>query len=232
MRIALAEHSTVTYHSESEAGKSQTTTKLETLRGKLGLPTLIRSNRYRNRRKDHHTEHGVTTIVDLSTFEKAGNTFTPLTARGSVTPETKYVSGNKANAHQSTNSSTEDLSMKEILEELPTAPAASHTRAITFDLPEGHALASRVTQITRGDRLDPEMLSLNRRPTTGGSANSETGAGGRLKKKDAPVLFVGENYHHRADVTPSSNGIFNLKNAITVTTEKIVKSEGGAQDEQ
>lgn len=229
MRIALAEHTTVTYHTESELGKTQTATKLETLRAKLGLPTMIRSSRYKNRRKDHHTEHGVTTIVDLSTFEKAGNTFTPLTARTSFKREAKYASGGKKNGHQSTNSSTEDLSIKEILEQLPATPAASHTRAITFDLPEGHALATRVTQITRGDRLDPEMLSLNRRPTTGNSTNSDNGVGGR---KDAPVLFVGENYHHRSDVTPPSNGLFNLKNAIKVTTEKIVKSEGGAQDEQ
>lgn len=74
------------------------------------------------------------------------------------------------------------------------------------------------------------MMGLNRRPNTGGPANSDTL--GRAQRKEAPVLFVGENYHHHADVNPPSTGIFNLKNAIVVTTEKLVKSEGGEQDEK
>lgn len=255
MRIALAEHTTVTYHTESEVPKTQPSNKFEALRIKLGFPIPNRASYYRNnnnRRKDHHTEHGVTTIVDLPSYEKTGNTFTPntnITARTALTREVRSASssGGRKNLSgiQSNNSSTEDISMKEILAQLPTSPPVSHTRAITFDLPEGHALspASKATTTTyissKGDRLDPEMMGLNRaRPNTGGSTNSSNS---NLKKPSsssskAPVLFVGENYHHRADITtalPSSiTGVVNLKNAITVTTEKIVKSEGGADDPQ
>lgn len=147
MRIALAEHTTITYHTESEA-KSSTNNIFEVLRGKLGFPVSPRASYYRNKRKDHHTEHGVTTIVDLPTYERTGITFTPMAARTSLTRETCYGSGGRKNGGQSTNSSTEDLSMKEILAQMPTSPPASHTKAITFDLPEGHALSSRVTQVT------------------------------------------------------------------------------------
>lgn len=195
----------------------------EVVRGKLGLPTSNRSTAYRTRRKDHHTEHGVTTIVDLPTYDKTSNTFTPLAARTSLARESCYRATTHRKNGPSTHSSTEDLSIKEILAQLPTVPQ----RAITFELPEGHALSSPVTHITRGDRLDPSMLSLNRRPTTG-----DSNTGRRTRTADAPVLFVGEDYHHRSDVNPPSNnsGMFNLKNAIVVTTEKIVKSEGGEQD--
>lgn len=244
MRIALAEHTIVTYHTESELPNSQRKNAFDGLRTKFGFPAGNSTSYYRNKRKDHHTEHGVTTIVDLPAYEKTGNTFTPITARTSLTRDTRYTASSngvrrneRGGGMHSTNSSTEDICIKDILAQMPTSPPASHhPRAITFDLPEGHALSSSkntTSHTDKGDRLDPEMMGLNRRPNTGGSSTSN---GVKVIKKDAPVLFVGENYHHRADVasatTSNNTGIVNLKNAITVTTEKIVKSEGGAQDEQ
>lgn len=227
MRIALADHTTVTYNTESQSPKLQAGTAFENFRSKLGFPTLNRASYYRNRRKDHHTEHGVTTIVDLPVFEKTGNTFTPVAARDSGTREVGYASSStrKDGGTRSTNSSTEDISIKEMLAQMPTSLPACHERGITFDLPGGTTPPSRVTQTGRVDRLDPELMGLNRRPNTGGSAVS-------IIRHDPPVLFVGENYHHRADVTPSSSGVINMKNAIIVTTEKIVKTEGGMQDEE
>ncbi|KAK9899098.1 hypothetical protein P389DRAFT_209114 [Cystobasidium minutum MCA 4210] len=235
MRIALADHSTITCHTEDET-KTISSGKFEGLRGKLGLPSITGSKYSRNRRKNHHNEHGVTTIVDLPALERAANTFTPAVpgARTSLSYESQYGRRNSRRNGPSSASSSEDISMKEILEEMPIVPQPAAARAISFNLPEGHALShpsstpsslKPITRITRGDLAVPEMLRLNRRPLT----TSASTTGGRVKRTDAPVLFVGEAYHHRSDVAVPSTAI-NLKNAITVTTEQVVKAEGGEKD--
>lgn len=243
MRIALAEHTTVTYHTEEGATKTQAGTFVEALRLKLGFPTTPQS-KYAQRRKDHHTEHGVTTIVDISALEKVGNTFSPgrrgsILRSSSASHESRYGGlhhggGNKKNGagqHGVTfDDSGDELPMKEIHVPMPVSPpaAAMPPRAITFDLPEGHALSSSLsgtTHISRGDIVDPEMMALNRRPTTATRGIPQNGLGRAPRQADVPVLFVGEGYHHRSDVTsPPATGI-NLKNAITVTTEKVTKAE-------
>lgn len=229
MRIALADHTTVTYHTEDES-KTQSSGVLETLRGKLGFPAVHRPKNARNRRKDHHTEHGVTTIVDFPALEKAMTTFTPATARNSISYDSRFSgAGLKKKSSPSVDSSCEDVSMKDILSEMPVVSAPTATRAITFSLPEGHALPcsdnTPVTSISRGDKNKTvDLMRLNRRPPT-----SPSTTGGRVTRTDAPVLFVGESYHHSSDVAPPASGI-NLKNAIKVTTEQVVKAEGGEKD--
>jgi hypothetical protein len=217
MRIALADHTTVTYHTDEAGSKLEQASGFTFLGYKIGLPKsgITRSSYVLKKRKDHHTQHGVTTIVDLSHLEKASNTFSPTpTVRSPTTRMNSFYKNERHSA--SSNASFEDSSTKGFEFSSASVPT------IAFNLPDNHhtIISPPLVRIQGKVGKETELMRLNRRPFT---------APDSLSTPDAPVLFVGEHYHHKDDASNAAMGGAGLRNAIVVTTEKIVKTEGGSE---
>lgn len=221
MKIALATHSTVTYLTEPE--KSHTIRIFDSIRNKLGLATP--GTNWKDRRKDHHVEHGVTTIVNLQNLDKAGSTFTPFAVAGRKKTQTL------------SDESADDIYSKEII----STVSPTNGRGVAFELPQGHALSPPTSNMTNSSNHHLHHHHHNHyaaRPATAGEAEGRSSNGwnanldsvprlsGTRRSAESPVvMYIGENYRHNEG--NSEIGASNvLRNAIMVTTEKVVKTEG------